>query len=146
MASILYSAIIVISSQTHSHLPRLVAIICIKNFTHSLWLNLMMAAIFNSAMLNSDTTIFWIQTPCYLLSDSLKNTLTPLWLWLKLIQSDSNSFILTYIDDGRNLEFCHPAFGHLGFIYPSISFQFHSHLPRLGPTICPTKLHSYILT
>ena len=37
----------------------------------------------------------WIQTPCYLLSDSLKNTFTPLWLWLKLIQSDSNSFILT---------------------------------------------------
>ena len=37
----------------------------------------------------------WIQTPCYLLSDSLKNTLTPLWLWLKLIQSDSNSFFLT---------------------------------------------------
>ena len=27
----------------------------------------------------------WIQTPCYLLSDSLKNTLTPLWLRLKLI-------------------------------------------------------------
>ena len=35
-----------------------------------------------------------IQTPCFLLSDSLKNTLPPLWLWLKLIQSDSNSFIL----------------------------------------------------
>ena len=30
----------------------------------------------------------WIQTPCYLLSDSLKNTLPPLWPWLKLIQSD----------------------------------------------------------
>ena len=30
----------------------------------------------------------WIQTPCYLLSDSLKNTLPPLWLWLKLIQSN----------------------------------------------------------
>ena len=30
----------------------------------------------------------WIQTSCYLLSDSLKNTLTSLWLWLKLIQSD----------------------------------------------------------
>ena len=29
----------------------------------------------------------WIQTPCYLLSDSLKNTLLPLWLWLKLMQS-----------------------------------------------------------
>ena len=37
----------------------------------------------------------WIQTPGYLLSDSPKNTLPPLWLWLKLIQSDSNSFILT---------------------------------------------------
>ena len=33
----------------------------------------------------------WIQTPCYLLSDSLKNSLTPLWLWLKLIQSDSKT-------------------------------------------------------
>ena len=30
----------------------------------------------------------WIQISCYLLSDSLKNTLIPLWLWLKLIQSD----------------------------------------------------------
>ena len=30
----------------------------------------------------------WIQTPCYLLSDSLKNTLPPLWPWFKLIQSD----------------------------------------------------------
>ena len=30
----------------------------------------------------------WIQTSCYLLSDSLKNTLPPLWLWLKLMQSD----------------------------------------------------------
>ena len=37
----------------------------------------------------------WIQTPCYLLSDSLKNTLIPLWHWLRLIQSDSNLFILT---------------------------------------------------
>ena len=75
----------------------------------------------------------WIQTPCYLLSDSLKNTLhsiltltqtssiwltlwwqpswilpsliLPSWiqpfcttLWLKLVQSDSNSFILTELD------------------------------------------------
>ena len=38
----------------------------------------------------------WIQTPSYLLSDSLKNTLPPLWLltqtnsiWLKLIYSHS---------------------------------------------------------
>ena len=50
-------------------------------------INLMMAAILNSAILDSDTAILdW--DPCYLLSDSLKNTLTPLWLWIKLIQSD----------------------------------------------------------
>ena len=30
----------------------------------------------------------WIQTPCHLFSDSLKNTLLPLWLCLKLIQCD----------------------------------------------------------
>ena len=59
----------------------------------------MMAAILNSGF------HVGIQTPCYLLSDSLKNTLTPLWLWLKLIQSDSNSFILTQLDDGSHLEF-----------------------------------------
>ena len=42
-----------------------------------------------------ETLSSWIQTPCYLLSDSLKSTLTPFWLWFKLIQSDSNSFIIT---------------------------------------------------
>ena len=98
----------------------------------------------------------WIQTPCFLLSDSLKNTLTPLWLltqtnsislklihshstwgwwpswilsswilpswiqpfctklWLKLIQSNPNSFILTQLDDGSHLEFSHLEFCHLG--------------------------------
>ena len=38
----------------------------------------------------------WIQKPCFILSDSLQNTLTPLWLWLKLIQSDSNSALLGF--------------------------------------------------
>ena len=103
------------SSQTHSHLPRLVPTICTKK----------------TSLIHSDSTWWWqpswilpcwiqtlpswIQTPCYLLSDSLKNTLTPLWLWLKLIQSDSNSFILTQLDDGSHLEFCHLEFSHLGF-------------------------------
>ena len=81
----------------------------------------------------------WIQIPCYLLSDSLKNTLTPLWLWLKLIQSDSNLFILTQLDDGSHLEFCHLEFHHLGFSHLSFSSQTHSHLPRLVPTICTKK-------
>ena len=70
------------------------AILHRRNFTHSFWLNLMMAAILNSAMVDSDTAIFNSDTLLFL-SDSLKNTLTPLWLWLKLIQSYSNSFILT---------------------------------------------------
>ena len=147
MAAILNSAIL----HPSWTLPPWIQPFCTKNFTCSFWLNLMMAAILNSAMLDSDTAILdsdtllsslrftqkhshsiltltqtnsiwlklihshltwwwqpswtlpgwiqilpsWIQTPCYLLSDSLKNTLTPFWLWLKLIQSDSNSFILT---------------------------------------------------
>ena len=85
-----------------------------KNFTHAFSLKLMIAAILNSAILDSailhkkktslvhsDSTWWWqpswilpcwiqtlpswIQTPCYLLSDSLKNTLPLLWFWLKLI-------------------------------------------------------------
>ena len=91
------------SSQTHSHLPWLVPTICTKK----------------PSLIHSDQTWWWqswqsswilpcwIQTPCFLLSDSLKNTLTPLWLWLKLILSDSNSFILTQLDDGSHLEFYH---------------------------------------
>ena len=82
----------------------------------------------------------WIQTPCYLLSDSLKNTLPPLWLWLKLIHFDS-------LDDGSHLEICHLEFGHLGIGHLSFSSQTHSHLPRLVPTICTKKNHhSFILT
>ena len=102
----------------------------------------------------------WIHTPTYLLSDSLKNTLTPFWLWLKLIQSDSNSFILTQLDDGSHLEFCHHEFGHLVFSHLRFSSQTHSHLSGLVPTICTKKtslplpsppfaqkkLHSFILT
>ena len=50
----------------------------------------------------------WIQTPCYLFSYSLKNTLPPLWLCLRLIQSD-------YLNDGNHLQFFHLEFCHLGF-------------------------------
>ena len=67
--------------------------------------------------------------------------------WLKLIQSDSNSFILTQLDEASNFEFCHLEFGHLGFSHLSFSSQTHSHLPRLVPTICTkNNLHSFILT
>ena len=68
-------------------------------------------------------------------------------LWLKLIQSDSNSFILTQLDDGGHLEFCHLKFHHLKFSHLSFSSQTHSHLPRLVPTICTkqTFTHSFSL-
>ena len=76
----------------------------------------------------------WIQTLCYLLWDLLKDTLSPLWLWFKLIQFDSNSFILTQLDDSSHLELCHVGFSHLSF-----SSQTHLHLPRLVPNICTKK-------
>ena len=122
-----------------------------KNFTHSFWLNLMMAAILNSSwiciisddgtqkhssldsailhkkstsLIHSDSTWWWqpswilpcwiqtlpswIQTPCYLLSDSLKNTLHSILtltqtnsIWLKLIHSELNlmmAAILNHVD------------------------------------------------
>ena len=95
---------------------------------------------FNSVMLDSDTAILDSDT----LFSSLRftqNTLTPLWLWLKLIQSDSNSFIFTYLDDGGHLEFGHLVFSHL-----RISSQSHSQLPRLVSTICTKPFtHSFWL-
>ena len=72
-----------------------------KNFTHSFWLNLMMAAILNPAMLDSDTAILASDTLLSFLRFTQKYSHSTLTLnqtnsiWLKLIQSDSNSFILT---------------------------------------------------
>ena len=112
-----------------------------KNFIHSFWLNLMMAAILKFAILDSDTailesdtllsslrftqkhshsTLTLIQTNSIWLmwwwhpSWILPSWIQPFWtkLWLKLIQSDSNSFILTQLDDVSHLEFCHLGFNH----------------------------------
>ena len=93
--------------------------------------NLMMAAILNSAILDSDTAI--LDSDHLLSSDQI--WLLPSWiqpfctkLWLKLVQSDSNSFILTQLDDGSHLEFCHLGFRHchLGFKHLVIFSQIHS--------------------
>ena len=145
------------SSQTHSHLPRLLPTICTKkpSLIHSdstWWWQpswILPCWIEKTTLIHSDSTWWWqsswilpcwIQTPCFLLSDLLKNTLTPLWLWLKQIQSDSNLFLLTQLDDGSPLEFHHLGFSHLSY-----SSQTHSHLSRLVPTICtkkPSLIHS----
>ena len=101
----------------------------------------MISAILNSAMLDSDTAILDSNTLLSFLRLTQKHshsilTLTqtnsiwltrwwqPYWilpswiqscctkLWLNLIQSESNSFILTQLDDGSHLEFCHLGFSH----------------------------------
>ena len=139
---------LVFSSQIHSNLPGLVHSTCTKK-TLTQTNPSPPSAQKNFKLIHSHTTWWWqpswippcwIQTLCFLLSDSLKNTLTPLWLWLKVIQSDWNLFILPQLDDGSHLEFGHLRFSHLSF--PS---QTHSHLPRLVPTICtkkPSLIHS----
>ena len=78
------------SSQTHSHLPRLVPNICSKiNFTHSFWLNLMKAAILNCVILDSDTAI--------LDSDTLFSSLrfSQIHSHFTLILTQTNSIWLT---------------------------------------------------
>ena len=107
---------------------------------------------------NSIWLTWWWQPSWILPSWILPSWIQPFCtkLWLKLIQSDSNLFILTQLIDGSHLlKFCHLGFSHLSF-----SSQTHSHLPRLVPTICTKKtslplpsppfaqikLHSFILT
>ena len=160
-----------------------------RNFTQSFSLNLMMAAILNSAILDSDTAILDSDTFLYSLKFTQKHTLStltltqtnsiwlklihshstwwwqPSWIlanlhsamlhktltqfnpiWLKLIQSDSTWWwqailnstilisaftqktlthcILTQLDNGSYLEFCHLGFSHFA----------------------QTKIHLFILT
>ena len=57
----------------------------------------------------------WRWQPSWILpSRILKSWIQPFCtkLWPKLIQSDSNSFILTQLDNGSYLEFCHLGFSH----------------------------------
>ena len=164
------------------------AILNKKNFTHSFWLNMMLAAILNSAILESDTSILdsdtlfsslrftqkhshsiltltqtntiwlklihshltwwwqsswilpcWIQTLCFLLWDSLKNTLSPFWLWLKLIQSDS--FILTQIDRDSNFESANLHSSIL--VYPlKLTHTCQDWFPLFGQKKNPSLIHS----
>ena len=85
---------------------------------------------------NSIWLTWWWQPSWILPSWILPSWIQPFCtkFWLKLIQSDSNSFILTQLNDGSHLEFGHLVFSHLSF-----SSQTHSHLPRLVPTICTKK-------
>ena len=94
----------------------------------------MMAAILNSAILDSDTLLSSLRSAQKHSPSTLTLTQTnsiwltrwwqPSWLlpswiqpfcsklWLQLIQSDSKSFILTQLDDGSHIEFCYHGFSH----------------------------------
>ena len=67
--------------------------------SNSIWLKL----------IHSDWTWWW--QPSWILPSWIQPFCTK--LWLSLIQSDSNSFILTQLDDGSHLELCHHGFSHL---------------------------------
>ena len=91
-----------------------------------------MATILNSAI--------WIQPCCTK-------------LWLNLIQTDSNSFPLTELDDGSHLEFCLLQFSHFAqknlnlIILTQRDDGSHLQLCNLGiQPFCTKKLHSCILT
>ena len=95
---------------------------CTKNFTHSFWLNLMMAAILNSAILNLailDSAILVFR---------LKLTHTCQGWFPPFPQKKLHSFILTQLDDGSHLEFCHVGLRHchLGFRHLVIFSQIYS--------------------
>ena len=106
-------------------------------------LNLMMAAILNSAILDSASALWNSDTLLSSLRITQKHSHSTLTLaqtnliWLKLKHSYSTDF-------GSLLEFCHLEFSHPGFRNLSFSSQTHSYLPRLVPTICTKKkLHSH---
>ena len=106
MAAILNSAILIQTNSAILVFPLILTHTCQatgshhlhtlkKIFTHSFWLNLMMAAILNSAMLDSDTAILDSDTLLSSLRFTQKHSHSTLTLtqtnsiWLKLIHSHS---------------------------------------------------------
>ena len=59
-------------------------------------------------LIHSDSTWWW--QPSWIFPSWIQPFCTN--LWLKLVQSDSNSFILTQLDDGSHLDLCHHGFSH----------------------------------
>ena len=99
-----------------------------KNFNHSFWLNLMMAAILNSTILYSAICNKKLHS-CILTQIDDCSHLEFCYLGLShFAQKKLHSFILTQLDDGSHLEFCHVGFRHwhLGFKHLVIFSQIHS--------------------
>ena len=170
-STILESAILSFLSQTHTYLTQdwfppfaqkktsltlPSPLICTKNnFTHSFSVNLIMATILNSAILDSDTDILDSDTLLSSLRFTQKHSLSnlnltqtnsfwltwwwqqswilPSWFW-PFCTKKCHSFILTSLDDGSHLEFCQHGFNHyhFGFRHLVILSQIHSYLPTLS--------------
>ena len=123
-----------------------------KYFTHLFWLNLMMTAILNSAMLDSDTaildsdpllsslrftekhshtTLTLTQTNSFWLTCGWQPSwILPSWILPSYIQAFRTiktwPFILIQLDDGRQLEFCllwFSHFIHVGFSHCHLGFR-----------------------
>ena len=93
-----------------------------KNFTHSFWLNLMKEAILNSDILNLAILESAILVFPLKLTHTCQDWFPP------FAQIKLHSSILTQLDDGSHLEFCHVGFRHchLGFRHLVIFSQIHS--------------------
>ena len=90
----------------HSHIPP--HHLHKYNFTHSFWLNLMMAAILNSAILN----LAILDSAALVFPLKLTHTCQD-WFPPFAQKKNLHSFILTQLDDGSHLEFYHVGFRHL---------------------------------
>ena len=124
-----------------------------KNFSHSFWLNLMMAAILNSAILDTDTAILDSNTLLSSLRFTQKHshstpTLTQTnSIWLKLILSHST----WWWQSSWNLPSWIQLFWRkktTSLIHSDSTWRWQPswNLPTWIQPICSKKLHSYILT
>ena len=101
-----------------------------------------MAPILNSAIMN----LAILESAILVFPLKLTHTCQDWFPWFA--QKNLHSFILTELDDGSHLQFCHLGFDHLGISHLSFSSQTISHLPRLVPTICtkkPSFIHSDLM-
>ena len=127
-SAILDSAILVLSLKLTHTCQDWFPTFAQKHFTHSFWLNLMIAAILKSAILISAilykknfTHSFWLKL---MMVAILNSVILDSAICIKKL----HSFILTQPDDGSHLEFCHLGFRHChhGFKHLVIFSQIHS--------------------
>ena len=83
-----------------------------KNFTHSFWLNLMIAAILKSAILNAAILYKKNFIHSFSLNLMMAAILNSAILYSAVCTNKLHSCILTQIDVCRHLEFCYLGFSH----------------------------------